>query len=485
MVNFCAVINCSNRADRNKDKSFYRLPSVITNEGEEMKKITEDCRRKWLENIKRSDIKPTNYQHTRVCSDHFIKGKPAHRRMVNDPDWAPTLNLGHSAGISSPCPERHERLKGRKQRQAQVEAARALLSLHDTNSTCEPDTNAENQPGGMTTQTDLDMKTVSALEEEVLNLTVEKLRLQETISAFEMKPESFEGENEKVLYLTGLPSYLILMTVFNFVSPFMTEIRRTSVTKFQQLLLVLMKLRLNLPNQYLAYKFSVSASTVSKIFLNVLDILFIRLKPLIHWPDRESLRKTMPLEFKKHFGNKVAVIIDCFEVFIERPSNLEARAQTWSSYKHHNTVKILIGITPQGVISFLSKAWGGRVSDKYLTENSGFLNKLTPGDVVLADRGFDIKDSVGLMCAEVKVPAFTKGRTQLSAFDVESTRKIAHVRIHVERVIGTVRQKYTILNSTLPIDFLKTDGEKFSTIDKIVTVSCALTNLCDSVIPVE
>ena len=86
------------------------------------------------------------------------------------------------------------------------------------------------------------------------------------------------------------------------------------------------------------------------------------------------------------------MIIDCFEVFIERPSNLLARASTWSSYKHHNTIKPLIGITPQGVISFLSDAWGGRVSDKYLTEHSGILDKLLPGNVVLADRGFDISD---------------------------------------------------------------------------------------------
>lgn len=68
-----------------------------------------------------------------------------------------------------------------------------------------------------------------------------------------------------------------------------------------------------------------------------------------------------------------------------------------------------------------------------------------PGDVVLADRGFNVAESVGLMCAEVKIPAFTRGKKQLSARDVESTRKIAHCRVHVERLIGLVRNKYTIL----------------------------------------
>ena len=77
-------------------------------------------------------------------------------------------------------------------------------------------------------------------------------------------------------------------------------------------------------------------------------------------------------------GTTVAVIIDCFEIFIDRPSNLMSRAQTWSNYKHHNTVKLLVGITPQGVVSFISKAWVGRASDKYITEHCGFYSIYSP-----------------------------------------------------------------------------------------------------------
>ncbi len=60
------------------------------------------------------------------------------------------------------------------------------------------------------------------------------------------------------------------------------------------------------------------------------------LQHLIIWPTRESLWKTMPQCFHS-FGKDVAVIVDCFEVFIERPSNLLAQAVTWSSACYNTT----------------------------------------------------------------------------------------------------------------------------------------------------
>ena len=208
----------------------------------------------------------------------------------------------------------------------------------------------------------------------------------------------------------------------------------------------------------------------------------VRLQDLIVWPERESLRKTMPDCFQQSFGKKVAIIIDCFEIFIERPSNLQARTSTWSNY-NIKTAKILIGILPQGVVGFISEAWGGRVSDKYLTEHCGILRKLLPGDIVRADRGFDIAESVGSVQAKL---AFTKGKTQLTALEVEETRRIANVRIHVERVIGAVRQRYSILQSTLPIHYvMKRNGEDIPLIDRMVCVCCALYNICDSVVPFD
>lgn len=89
--------------------------------------------------------------------------------------------------------------------------------------------------------------------------------------------------------------------------------------------MVLMKLRLNLPFKDLAYRFkNISVSTISRTFSAWMIAMHIRLSPLILWPEREALWATMPLCFQYSFGKKITVIIDCFEFFIDRPSNLLA-----------------------------------------------------------------------------------------------------------------------------------------------------------------
>ena len=79
-------------------------------------------------------------------------------------------------------------------------------------------------------------------------------------------------------------------------------------------------------------------------------------------------------------------------------------------------------ITPPGSISFISKGLGGGVSDLHKTENCGLLQNLLPGDLVLADHGFNIQESIGFYCAEVKIPAFNRGyKPQLSQMELNTT----------------------------------------------------------------
>ena len=108
----------------------------------------------------------------------------------------------------------------------------------------------------------------------------------------------------------------------------------------------------------------------------------------------------------------------------------------------------------------------------------------------MADRGFTIQESLIFHRAKLAIPAFTRGKDQLDPVDVEGTRGIANVRIHVERIIGLLRRKYTILSGILPIDFLQCDPNgsqvaKIPMIDRIITVCAALTNLSNGIVPLD
>lgn len=160
----------------------------------------------------------------------------------------------------------------------------------------------------------------------------------EELDVLILDERAFVKNDDKVLCYTGLTNWEMLPTLFFHIQPFL--MKQSVLSPFQQLLVVFMRLRLNLACQDLACRFKVHCSTISQTFHFVLDILYAELRPLILWPDRDTLRKTMPMDFRQYCPSFV-VIIDCFEIFVEKATNLLARAHTYSAYKHHNTVKYL------------------------------------------------------------------------------------------------------------------------------------------------
>ena len=83
---------------------------------------------------------------------------------------------------------------------------------------------------------------------------------------------------------------------------------------------------------------------------------------------------------------------------------MDYQPATWSDYKHHNTIKPLVGISPSGFITFLSSCYGRRASDKFITMDSGFYDLLERDDVVMADRGFQIHKGMLLHFCNLQVP---------------------------------------------------------------------------------
>ena len=126
------------------------------------------------------------------------------------------------------------------------------------------------------------------------------------------------------------------------------------------------------------------------------------LRLLFPFPSKQQVLQWLPSCFN-NFSN-TRIIVDCYEIECQRPSGLMNSSVTYSQYKSHNTWKILIGCTPAGLVSFVLEAWGGRISDKELTKRSGLLDLLEPGDMIMADKGFDIQEMAATRGILVNVP---------------------------------------------------------------------------------
>ena len=106
---------------------------------------------------------------------------------------------------------------------------------------------------------------------------------------------------------------------------------------------------------------------------------------------------------------------------------MKTQAQTWSNYKHHNTWKALVGISPNGIVLFVSSLWTDCVSDKELPEISGLFENLKPGDI-MADRGFDIADILP-SGVSLNIPACKGGQDQLNPEETDKTARTATMRM--------------------------------------------------------
>ncbi|XP_061186814.1 uncharacterized protein LOC133194932 [Saccostrea echinata] len=135
--------------------------------------------------------------------------------------------------------------------------------------------------------------------------------------------------------------------------------------------------------------------------------------------------------------------------FKGKPSLPSSQRVTWSNYKHHNTLKALISISPTGSFTFISKLFTGSISDRRIVEESGYLEYLEHGDDIMADRGFLIRDLLARRSCTLNIPPYSMGR-QLSSRAVTKTRRIASARIHVERAIGRLKT-FKILQRTMPL----------------------------------
>jgi len=274
-----------------------------------------------------------------------------------------------------------------------------------------------------------------------------------------------------IQYYTSLIDYEHFKYVFGCLGPAAYQLKYhcKKMKPEDEFLLLLIKLRLNKEDKELSFLFGICPSTVGYIFKTWLNFVYFQFKEVDIWPSKELVENYMPSDFRAKFPS-TRCILDGTEFPIEKPSNLRDQSSTWSSYKNRNTLKVMIGISPRGDVTHISDAFGGSTSDRQIVEQSELLSeeKFSPGDSIMADRGFIVQDLFCLKQVQVNIPTVMRGLTQLPAEKVVKDRRIASKRVHVERVIG-LGKVFKILKDDLHHNYISIGGH-------IIFVCFALTN---------
>lgn len=207
--------------------------------------------------------------------------------------------------------------------------------------------------------------------------------------------------------------------------------------------LTLMKLKLNCSFLLLSLLFDISKSTCLRYFTETLSILTRVLENFIYWPTRDLISKNLPQCFRKYLNTRVT--LDCTEIPVYSPASITCRTQTYSFYYGRHTLKILLGVTPNGLISFVSDVYGGKASDAFICGKSGVINKCEKGDAIMVDKGFCIDVLCTERCIELIRPPFKrKDVPQLSSEDCLQNVAIACARVHIERVNERIKNFKTM-----------------------------------------
>lgn len=288
-------------------------------------------------------------------------------------------------------------------------------------------------------------------------------------------------------YFTGI-TYVRFMALLAFLVPANSNVSYSkgrqdtkSLCKEDGLVSTLCRLRHNygLQDTCISLRFGLSLQSAGVAFNTWIELIYFKFGQLSIWPHRDVIIKNMPQKFRKEFPSTL-VIIDGTDFKTQVPSALALQSQLYSEYKSSTTLKALIGCDPSGSVLFVSELFTGAISDKAITERSGFYDVLKTlkahgyikdGDAVMAHKGFQISEELKEIGLCLNILPFAASGSQMPQTDVELTCKIAHHRVHIERLISKVKT-IKILSDRIPTTL-------FKTINQIWSVCCYLTLLQD------
>ena len=283
----------------------------------------------------------------------------------------------------------------------------------------------------------------------------------DTEETSEIKPPNTKIYNlhskpDIIKYYTSFDSYEHFQLLFSLLGPSVSHLGlKLHLAPEDQLFLTLMKLRQAKDDFELSVFFDIRPNQVSLVFSTWINFMFYQLKELCIWPESDIIKQHMPSHFRQSFPNTRA-ILDATEIPIQKPQSSGPQRETFSSYKNKNTLKVMVGCTPRGNVSYVSDAYGGSASDRQIIERGELVttsSPLMPGDSIMADRGIMVQDLFASKDINVNTPSTLKGKSQLEPEQVVKDRKVASKRIHIERIIGLAKT-FKILKRDLNSNFV-------------------------------
>jgi hypothetical protein len=243
-------------------------------------------------------------------------------------------------------------------------------------------------------------------------------------------------------------------------------------------MVVLRKVKMNETYKLLGLYFGFSAKTISLYFRTNVATIAACLQQLIFRPPRATITANLPQAFRYKYY-LTDEIIDAFELEVNPPDDPKNQVATYSAYKHFNGLKVVVGITPDGYVSFVSDCFGGKVSDVEICKRSGYLDGLPKKSVIMADRGFKHLHNQLIFrnCTLVRPPSVQKD-TPLSESQCMEAKQIASLRIHVERGIVRLRE-YAMISP-----HARLSHNLIPVADYAVKIAAGLTNLSNPLIRV-
>lgn len=219
----------------------------------------------------------------------------------------------------------------------------------------------------------------------------------------------------------------------------------TSVSMADQLLMTLMKLKLNCRDLDLAERFNTSRTTVANIVKTLIvalhEILFDGMLS-VTIPSQLKCKACLPSSFEEFTCARA--VMDATEIIMDIPTNMNSQAACYSAYKSRHTVKAVTCVAPNGAIVYSSKTYPGSTSDIAIVQHCRVLEQFKPGDLILADKGFTLQPLLP-EGVSLNIPPFLRGKSQFTREEAQMCRKIARARIHVERANERIKN-YSILS---------------------------------------